>query len=400
MNLRPATLAALLLTGCSGAATPDAPKEELSGAQGATQRLLNPSVAQLEPPRRYALISQDTDLSSSPRPEAEVIQFKRKRAPGERALRGQLRALRYIGEQAGWATLETIPTGEADVLGTCYNTLEELGDFRLRVYVPSTALITVTEQRLRQDHSDGTWIELAAGVALLPDGEQPGRFIASLNDLLIPLQLTPAQTNISFTANALPSFDVTGERYAATTSLTDSRLTSKLTINGQPLWSLGSASINLYDAKTDEPIPADHLSGRIERGCAKMRAIAPSAQTITHKTPAAILPSTQTSQGGETNDSSTNKTKNDGEQREISIAMSPGGDELQRRDPQPSEPVKDKPKILKVPAGTKVYWRDGSPAGVSVKPYPMRFGMRSVPHLKLKCFVLPLSLTLCRRTHE
>jgi hypothetical protein len=341
MNSARLALAALLITGCAGA--PDAAQqprvEEASLIKAAPQT------------KRYALVSPEWGLFAAPKQDTLAIPPRWTGERGRGEGRGLFRALRYMGEHAGWVALETIPRDEVDALGTCYDALNPLSSFRLRLYVPRDALATVNAQRVRQEHPDGTWLELAAGVALLPDEQQPGRFTASLNDLLVPLQLDPSLTSTSFEPAALTALEPDKTPPAQLSSLAAEAIQKKLvTVGGEALYRLprGNQQPAFNERFRDQaPATPEHITATLDRGCARIRVLAPQA----HIKPMNAL---------------------------MGFSM-PGTNK----------------RALQ--SGTPLFWSDGRPAGEVIHTYPLPQTPRIVPDLRMECFSPAPNITLCRK---
>lgn len=117
-------------------------------------------------PAAYAVVSSATPLSIAPRRGAPAISRAIARdAYGLPLGPPGFTALRILGEDDGWARLETLgePAGVH-----CADGIEGLEAFRLRVYAPVEALMLVTQREVAQSFSDGTRAELARGVPLEP----------------------------------------------------------------------------------------------------------------------------------------------------------------------------------------------------------------------------------------
>jgi hypothetical protein len=342
MNPARLALAALLAASCA------APRETQEAASTKNLTVVEPSLAKPQP-RRHALLRPSFGLFASPKQAAHAIPA---RWTGEQKLGeglGLFRELRYVGEKAGWVALETIPRDDWDGLSTCYDKLSPLNYFRLRLYAPSAALVTATTRHLRQDYADGTWVELNAGVALLPDGEQTGRFVASLNNLLVPIQLNPALTGASFEPETLP--DTSAEKTPKTSILpAEIVIKGQVTINGQPLRRLPLDNKEFVFADTIHdisPINADQSAASIKRPCAKLRAIVPSAQI---------------------------------KQPEGWSASMEGNSGRNRLEP-----------------GTPLFWPDGKHAGEVVRTYKIPPRARAIPELYLECFSPATGVTICHK---
>lgn len=341
MNLRPATLAALLLAGCSGAATPDAP---------AGEALTAPLISAPASASRYALLAPEFGLFAAPKEEALVVAPRWTGERGRGDALGMFRILRHLGEHAGWVALETIPRGEHEAPGSCYDHIWQLESLRLKVYVPRDALAYVTAQRIRQDHPDGTSLELAAGVALIPDVQDNTRWIASLKDLLVPLALMPNMVSTSFIAAPLEPQEWPEEakpRSVSTTQLA----TKRVSIGGDPLL---QAPAGKSMARQPRPLheveerPDGTLRGTLDEGCARLRVALP--EQVDH-VPFGML------------------------------GMLGRGSSLKRR----------------LKAGTPLFWPDGRPAGEVVHDLLLQERPRALPEQRLECFTAhpALTTTLC-----
>lgn len=117
-------------------------------------------------PSAFAVVAAAVPLSIAPRADAErITPHVTRDAYGLPTGPVTFTSFRILGEEDGWARLETLgePAG-----AHCADGLPELAPFRLRVFVPSAALALVTQREVTQRFDDQTSIELARGVPLEP----------------------------------------------------------------------------------------------------------------------------------------------------------------------------------------------------------------------------------------
>lgn len=150
----------------------------------------------------YAVVAADTPLSIAPRRNAPaIVRAIARDAYGLPVSSVGFTALRILGEEDGWAHVETLgePRGPH-----CADNLDGLEAFRLRLYVPSRALVPVTQREVNQRFDDGTQIELARGVPLEPLPDR-GWFRVHAGGVSTVLRLAPEEVGTRYLPSPEPS---------------------------------------------------------------------------------------------------------------------------------------------------------------------------------------------------
>jgi len=297
-------------------------------ACGPSRRAWQPREADVSMPSAYAVVASGVPLSIAPRTGADMITPQLTRdAYGLPVGPMSFAAFRILGEEDGWARLESLgePAGPH-----CADGLEELAPFRLRVFVPSAALALVTQREVSQQFTDQTSIELSRGVPLesLPS---PGWFRVHVGGLTTVVRLAQPELGTRY----LPSAE-------APALAPPTRVLPAATLAaGVPV--LGQTGRVDSSAGRDVPIVGERAGGsetwvELRPRCARILARVP-----THV---------------------------------ITASEGMPGDPMAPRMPAPGE--------LVARAGAAVRWRDGSTAGTVTRDAPL--GDELEPSGALRCF--------------
>lgn len=297
-------------------------------ACGPSRRAWEPRELDGSMPSAYAVVASMVPLSSAPRTGAELITPHVARdAYGLPIGPMSFTAFRILGDEEGWARLETLgePAG-----AHCADGLPELAPFRLQVFVPSAALAPVTQREVSQVFTDQTSIELSRGVPLEPL-PSPGWFRVHVGDLTTVVRLAQPELGTRYLPSAAPPPIAAAARV----------LPAAVLAAGTPI--LGQTGRVDSSAGRDVPIVGERAGGsetwvELRPPCARLLVRVPTHAITSAATAEADPPPP----------------------------------------PLPGQPI--------ARAGAAVRWRDGSPAGTVTRDAPLGDELESAG--ALRCFDL------------
>ncbi len=123
-----------------------------------------------EPQTIIVFASGEATLFVAPDEKATSVKINTRDVPHALRLvarKGDWVEVETIGEHRGGLYIHNMKAGEGGgVPITCHEDLAGLRAFRLRLFVRSRDLLSVTTRPIRIEHPDGTWAELETGVAV------------------------------------------------------------------------------------------------------------------------------------------------------------------------------------------------------------------------------------------
>lgn len=142
----------------------------------------------------YAVIWQGAPLHVAPSPSAPAVRLMSDRASQQPWGRTALSPFRVLWERDGWIALETL--GEPDA-SHCAPAPPALRPMRLKLFVPTAALVPVTTREIHQEFPDGTELHLARGVPLEPLGSRD-LYRARMGELTTVVRLSPGEVGTRY----------------------------------------------------------------------------------------------------------------------------------------------------------------------------------------------------------
>lgn len=142
----------------------------------------------------YAVIWQGAPMHVAPDRSAPSLTLLSARAAREPWGRTALAPFRVLWERDGWVALETLGAPSDP---HCATSPPALASMRLKLFVPSAALVPVTTREVDQSFQDGTSIHLGRGVPLEPLGNQ-NLFRARFGSLTTVVRLAPGEVGTRY----------------------------------------------------------------------------------------------------------------------------------------------------------------------------------------------------------
>jgi hypothetical protein len=224
-------------------------------------------------------------------------------------------AVRLVGGDAAWVEVETLSEpGREPGREHCVDGIAGLEPFRLRLFVPGSALVPVTQREIAREFADGTRVELARGVPIGVLGRGTVQQVR-LGALRVPVELGPMDVGVRYLPSE-PQDESPSRRV----------LRGELLAAGVPV--LGeSGRVESVEAR-DVPVYAE-----VPRGSERSVELRPRCGRLVLRVPAHGV-------------------------GDAAPILRPEGDLEERAGAAETPPAKV------VSAGARVYWRDGRDAGV------------------------------------